>query len=176
MQQPQQPRYFHVLFFVRLRPSHFTLCACVLNISNDNNVYRADLYSGSVNLHLTILNRQRMRERSTDRVQLPVSVLQPSHVYLWKQVVMSKESEICFSIDTLLVSWAFKNGAQSKNNFYILTLVAVRCSKVSIEYIYIFFDSFCCFINTMNSDILLFSPTVFHLLHRREVCDFGRSQ
>ncbi len=62
MQQPQQPRYFRVFFYVRLRPSHFTLCACVLNFSKDNNVYHADLYSGSVNLHLTSLNRQRMRE------------------------------------------------------------------------------------------------------------------
>ncbi len=38
--------YFRVLFCVRLRPCHFTLRACVLNISNDNNVYHADLYSG----------------------------------------------------------------------------------------------------------------------------------
>ncbi len=60
MQQPQQPRYF-LFFFVRLRPSRFIL-AYVLNISNDNNVYHADLYRGSVNLHLTSLNRQRMRE------------------------------------------------------------------------------------------------------------------
>ncbi len=56
MQQPQQPRYFRVFFPVRLRSSHFTFRACVLNISNDNNVYHADLYSGSVNLHLTSLN------------------------------------------------------------------------------------------------------------------------
>ncbi len=60
MQQPQQPRLF--LFFVRLRPSRFILNAYILNISNDNNVYHADLYRGSVNLHLTSLNRQRMRE------------------------------------------------------------------------------------------------------------------
>ncbi len=65
-----------ILFSVRLRPSHFTLRACVLNISNDNNVYHADLYSGSVNLHLTSLNRQRMRARSIDRVRLSMSVLQ----------------------------------------------------------------------------------------------------
>ncbi len=68
-------RGISVFFFVMLRPSHFTLCACVLNI-NDNNVYHADLYSGSVNLHLTSLNRPRMRERLTDLMQLPVSVLQ----------------------------------------------------------------------------------------------------
>ncbi len=61
MKQPQQPRYF-LFFFVRLRPSRFILSAYVLNISNDNNVYHADLYRGSVNLHLTSLNRQRMRE------------------------------------------------------------------------------------------------------------------
>ncbi len=67
MQQPQQPRYF-LFFLVRLRPSSFILSAYVLNISNDNNVYHADLYRGSVNLHLTSLNRQGMRERSTDRV------------------------------------------------------------------------------------------------------------
>ncbi len=47
-----------------------------VNISNDNNVYHADLYRGLVNLHLTSLNRQRMRVRSTDRVRLPASVLQ----------------------------------------------------------------------------------------------------
>ncbi len=62
MQQLQQPRYFLFFFFVRLRPSRFILIAYVLNISNDNNVYHADLYRGSVNLHLTSLNRQRMRE------------------------------------------------------------------------------------------------------------------
>ncbi len=62
MQQPQQPRYFLFFFFVRLRPSRFILSAYVLNISNDNNVYHADLYRGSVNLHLTSLNRQWMRE------------------------------------------------------------------------------------------------------------------
>ncbi len=54
MQQPQQPRYF-LFFFGRLRPSRFILSAYVLNISNDN-VYHADLYRGSVNLHLTSLN------------------------------------------------------------------------------------------------------------------------
>ncbi len=59
MQQPQQPRYFLFFFFVvRLLPSRFILGAYVLNISNDNNVYHADLYRGSVNLHLTSLNRQ----------------------------------------------------------------------------------------------------------------------
>ncbi len=57
----QQPRY-SFFFFGRLRPSRFILSAYVLNISNDNNVYHADLYRGSVNLHLTSLNRQRMRE------------------------------------------------------------------------------------------------------------------
>ncbi len=45
-----------------LCPSCFILSAYVLDISNDNNVYHADLYRGSVNLHLTSLNRQRMRE------------------------------------------------------------------------------------------------------------------
>ncbi len=63
MQQPQQPRYFlFFFFFLRLCPSRFIFSAYVLNISNDNNVYHADLYRGSVNLHLTSLNRQRMRE------------------------------------------------------------------------------------------------------------------
>ncbi len=61
MQQQQQPRYF-LFFFVRLRPSRFIISEHVLNISNDNNVYHADLYRGLVNLHLTSLNRQRMRE------------------------------------------------------------------------------------------------------------------
>ncbi len=75
MQQPQQPRYF-LFVSVRLLPSRFILSAYVLNISNDNNVYHADLYRGSVNLHLTSPNRQRMRERSTERVRLPESVLQ----------------------------------------------------------------------------------------------------
>ncbi len=32
-----------------------------------------------------------------------------------------------------------------------------------------------CFSNTMNSDILLASHTVFHILYSREVCDFGRT-
>ncbi len=58
----QEPRYFLFFFFLRLLPSHFILSAYVLNISNDNNVCHADLYRGSVNLHLTSLNRQRMRE------------------------------------------------------------------------------------------------------------------
>ncbi len=34
----EQPRYFPVFFSIRLRPSYFTHHACVLNISNDNNV------------------------------------------------------------------------------------------------------------------------------------------
>ncbi len=34
-------------------------------------MYHADLYRGSVNLHLTSLNRQWMRERSTERARLP---------------------------------------------------------------------------------------------------------
>ncbi len=59
MQQPQQPRYFLFFFFVRLRSTRFILSAYVLNISN---VYHADLYRGSVNLHLRSLNRQRMWE------------------------------------------------------------------------------------------------------------------
>ncbi len=54
-------RNISFFFFVRLRPSRFILSAYVLNISNDNNVYHADLYRGSVNLHLASLNRQRMR-------------------------------------------------------------------------------------------------------------------
>ncbi len=54
--------FFFFFFFLRLCPSRFILSAYVLNISNDNNVYHADLYRGSVNLHLTSLNRQRMRE------------------------------------------------------------------------------------------------------------------
>ncbi len=60
----QQPQYFRIIiiFSVKLRPSRFILSAYILNISNDNNVYHADLYRGSVNLHLTSLNRQRMRE------------------------------------------------------------------------------------------------------------------
>ncbi len=33
-----------------------------------------------------------------------------------------------------------------------------------------------CFSNTMNSDILLASHTVFHILYSREVCDFGRTE
>ncbi len=32
-----------------------------------------------------------------------------------------------------------------------------------------------CFMNTVNLDILFCSHSVFHLLHRREVCDFGCS-
>ncbi len=55
-----------IIIILKLRPSRFTLCACVLNISNDNNVYHADLYRGSVHLHLTNLNRLRKRERSAD--------------------------------------------------------------------------------------------------------------
>ncbi len=61
MQHPQQLRYF-LFFFVRLHPSRFIRSAYVLNISNDNNVYHDDLYRGSVNLHLTSLNGQRLRE------------------------------------------------------------------------------------------------------------------
>ncbi len=45
---------FFFFFFLRLCPSRFILSAYVLNISNDNNVYHADLYRGSVNLHLTV--------------------------------------------------------------------------------------------------------------------------
>ncbi len=102
---------FFFFFFLRLCPSRFILSAYVLNISNDNNVYHADLYRGSVNLHLTSLNRQRMREIDWARV---ITWVCPSGgVYLWKQVVMSKESEICLNNDALLVSWAFKGGAQS---------------------------------------------------------------
>ncbi len=77
MQQPQQPWYFRVFFFLRLCPSRFTHLACLLNISNENNVYHADLYRGSINLHLTSLNRHQMREKSTDHVRLPSSILQP---------------------------------------------------------------------------------------------------
>ncbi len=111
MQQPQQPWYFRVFFFLRLCPSRSTHRACLLNISNDNNVYHADLYRGSINLHLTTLNIKWERNRliTCDYRHLSFS---PSHAYLWKQVVMSKESEIFLNIDTLLVSWAFKNGTQ----------------------------------------------------------------
>ncbi len=62
MQQPQQPRYFLFFFFFFLRLRLLVLYLVhILNISNDN-VYHADLNRGSVNLHLTSLNRQRMRE------------------------------------------------------------------------------------------------------------------
>ncbi len=102
---------FFFFFFLRLCPSRFILSAYVLNISNDNNVYHADLYRGSVNLHLTSLNRQRMRE--IDWARAITWVCPSGGVYLWKQVVMFKESEICLNNDALLVSWAFKSGAQS---------------------------------------------------------------
>ncbi len=103
--------FFFFFFFLRLCPSRFILSAYVLNISNDNNVYHADLYRGSVNLHLTSLNRQRMRE--IDWARAITWVCPSGGVYLWKQVVMFKESEICLNNDALLVSWAFKSGAQS---------------------------------------------------------------
>ncbi len=91
-------------------PFSFYTSAYVLNISNDNNVYHADLYRGLSNLHLTSLNRQRMRE--IDWARAITWVCPSGGVYLWKQVVMFKESEICLN-DALLVSWAFKSGAQS---------------------------------------------------------------
>lgn len=68
-------RYFQVFFSIRLRPSHFTLRACVLNISNDNNVYHADLYSGKGKFALN-KPKQTANEKSTDRMLLSVSVLQ----------------------------------------------------------------------------------------------------
>ncbi len=95
----------------------------LLNISNDNNVYHADLYRGSVNLHLTSLNRQRMREIDWARAITWVRPSGWSHVYLWKQVVMSKESEIClkgivhFEIKIWYLS-AYPKGIQDVGVFF----------------------------------------------------------
>ncbi len=100
-------------FFIRLCPSHFTLHACVLNISNDNNVYHADLYRGSLDFALN--KPQWMRARSTDRVRLALSVLQ-AELCIFDKIGFHVQGKwnLCLSIDALLVGWAFKSGAQLK--------------------------------------------------------------